>query len=247
MRIRVCKKCGKVFEVPSGKTAYLCDECSKKQKSNSVLRERTCKICGTSFIGYPRSFFCPECSAERKKQQRKKYKGNHAARPLGSVDICENCGKEYIVKSGRQRFCPECAEMAVKENIRLHKREYMAENSEKAKQLKADTRGKRYICPVCGKEFEKHSPQITCSQECEKEYRRIKQNEVDIKRGKRKIPADQRYNSGLPKSGIVGITWHRKNKKWEVVYKRKYIGIYDSLEQAEEALEKYKNGTKNGI
>lgn len=241
MRTRICKNCGKVFEVPTGKEAYLCEKCAKKSKSNSVLRERTCKICGAPFMGYPRSFFCPECSAKRKKQQKKIYNQRKPSRPLGSVDTCEACGKPYIVNSGRQRYCTECAEMKVKENIRAHKREYMAENSEKSKELKAETRGKRYICPICGKEFEKHTSAAACSLDCEKELRRRRQNRADIKRGKRKIPADQRYNSGLPQSGVVGVTYRRQSGKWQAKYKRKYIGLYDTAEQAARAIEEYKN------
>ena len=240
MRTRICKNCRKVFEVPTGKESYLCEECARKSKSNSVLRERICKICGASFTGYPRSFFCPECSAERKKRQKKIYNQRKPSRPLGSVDTCESCGKQYIVNSGRQRYCPECAEMKVKENIRAHKRGYMAENSGKSRELKADTRGKRYICPICGKEFEKHTSAATCSPECEKELKRRRQNRADIKRGKRKIPEDQRYNSGLPKSGVVGVTYHRKSGKWQAKYRQKYIGLYDTVDQAVSAIENYK-------
>ena len=131
--------------------------------------------------------------------------------------------------------------MKVKENIRAHKREYMAENSEKSKELKAETRGKRYICPICGKEFEKHTSAAACSLDCEKELRRRRQNRADIKRGKRKIPADQRYNSGLPKSGVVGVTYHRQSGKWQAKYNRKYIGLYDTAEQAAKAIDDIKN------
>lgn len=245
MRIRACKNCGQLFEVPTGKEAYLCEECARKSKYNSVLRERTCKICGASFTGYPRSFFCPECSAERKKQQKKIYKKRKASRPLGSTDVCENCGKEYIVNSGLQKYCPDCAEKKVKENIRAHKREYMAENIEKSEELKAETRGKRYICPICGKEFEKHTSAATCSPECERELRRRRQNRSDIKRGKRKMPEDQRYDSGLPKSGVVGVTYHRKSGKWQAQHNGKYIGLYDTVEQAVKAIENYKQKGDN--
>ncbi len=246
MRQRMCKNCGKVFNVPTGKEAYLCEECAQKSKSNSVIRERTCKICGASFMGYPRSFFCPDCSAERKKQQKKIYNQRKPSRPLGSMDICVACGKQYIVNSARQRYCPECAKEQVAKNIRAHKREYMAENANKSQALKEDTRGKRYICPICGKEFEKHSTRVTCSPECEKEYRRIKQNKADIRRGRRKIPAEQKYNSGLPRSGVVGVTYHRQSGKWQATYKRKYIGLCDTIEQAAEAIEKYRSKYDTG-
>ena len=117
----------------------------------------------------------------------------------------------------------------------------MAENSEKSKELKAETRGKRYICPICGKEFEKHTSAAACSLNCEKELRRRRQNRADIKRGKRKLPADQRYISGLPKSGVVGVTYHRQSGKWQSKYKGKYIGLYDTIEQAAKVIEEYKN------
>lgn len=240
MRKRICKNCGKAFEVPTGKTAYLCEECAKKLKSSGVLRGRTCKMCGASFMGYPRSFFCPDCNEKRKKQQKKIYNQRKPSRPLGSADTCEACGKSYIVNSGRQRYCPECAKEQVNQNIRAHKRVYSAQNRGKERDLKKDTRGKRYICVICGKEFEKHTNNVTCSPECQKEYARRKQNEADIKRGKRKIPADQRYNSGLPKSGIVGVTYHRQSRKWQAFYRRKYLGLYDTVEQAAKAIQEEK-------
>lgn len=249
MRVRKCKNCDKVFEVQTGKGVYLCEDCARISRSNSVLRERICKICGAPFMGYPRSFFCPECSAERKKQQKKIYNQRKPARPLGSTDICEACGKPYIVNSGRQRYCPECAKEQVDKNIREYKREYMAKNADKSRKLKADTRGKRYICPICGREFEKHTPTVTCSPECERELRRRNQNRADIRRGKRKLPADQRYCSGLPRSGVVGVTWNRKLGKWQANCERKYIGLYETVDQAAEAIENFKgdNNAQKGL
>lgn len=226
--------------MPTRSEAYLCPECATETKRKSVILERICKNCGATFLGYPRSFFCPSCSVERKKQQKKIYKQRKPTRPLGSMDVCEVCGKQYIVNSGRQRYCPECAKEQVNKNIRAHKREYMAENIEKSEELKAETRGKRYICPICGKEFEKHTSAATCSPECERELRRRRQNRSDIKRGKRKISEDQRYSSGLPKSGVAGVTWNRKRGKWQANYKRKYIGLYETVDQAVEAIENHK-------
>ena len=95
---------------------------------------------------------------------------------------------------------------------------------------------------ICGKEFQKSTSRVTCSEECEKELLRLWQNKADIKRGKRKLPAGERYESTLPKSGVPGITW-RKNGKWQATYKGKYIGVYGNLEDAKKAhipYEKYK-------
>lgn len=241
MRTKICKNCGKIFDVPTGRDMHLCQECAKKAKRESVLRERTCKRCSITFVGYPRSLYCPECRDIERKEAKKRYRENGTKRPIGSIDQCESCGNSYIVNSGRQRYCPDCAEKQVAQNILKHKRQYMSDNSSRNQKLKAEVRGKRYICPICKKEFEKHSTEVTCSPECKKEYRRIKQNEADIRRGKRKMPADQRYESGLPKSGVVGVTWHRQSGKWQASYKRKYIGLYSTVEDAVKEIEKIRN------
>lgn len=241
MRTRKCKNCGKIFEVPTGSERYLCDECAKKSKRDSVLRERECRMCGTSFLGYPRSFFCPKCRAEREKEQRKKRRIRHKSmRPLGSTDFCESCGQPYTVKSGNQRYCPDCSREAISENIRAHKRKYMQENKEGFQAIKRDTLGKRYICVVCGKEFKKHTAEVTCSEACRKEHIRRRQNEMYIRQGKRKNPADAHYDSGLPKSGVVGVTWHRSNNKWQAKYKGKYIGLYHTVDEAAKAIENFR-------
>lgn len=141
------------------------------------------------------------------------------------------------MRGPRQRYCKECAKTVVNEHVKAHKRDYMAEteNVEKSKKLKAETLGKRYVCPICGREFEKHTSTDTCSPECAKEMSRRTQNRADIKRGRRKLPEDQRYESGLPKSGIVGVTYHRQSGKWHLQVKGKYIGVYDTIDQAKDA------------
>ena len=32
-----------------------------------------------------------------------------AMRKIGGTDVCEKCGKEYTIKSGRQKCCQECS------------------------------------------------------------------------------------------------------------------------------------------
>lgn len=115
----------------------------------------------------------------------------------------------------------------------------MSDYREKHADLLKEHRGKRYICQVCGKEFEKHDARVTCSDECDRELRRRRQNQADINRGKRKLAADQRYENGLPKSGITGITWHRTLQKWQAAYKGKYIGVFSTLDQAVQAQQEF--------
>lgn len=73
-----------------------------------AIYERICRTCGRNFKGGPRAWYCPECREERKKERAAKYRKGKPKRPLGSKDFCQNCGKEYTVESGLQKYCPEC-------------------------------------------------------------------------------------------------------------------------------------------
>lgn len=242
MRLKKCKNCGDIFEAQSS-DVYMCPSCATEIKRESVVRARICRECGTSFLGGPRAWYCPECRAERKKMQRKSRK-NKTVRPLGSIDICQNCGEKYIVKSGRQIYCPDCADDVVREKVNAHKRQYMQDNKEKFAPHKAEMRSNGWVCVVCGKTFDKDTPTVTCSEECAKQLKKINQDNADIKRGKRKMPAGISYESGLPKSGVVGITFHRVTGKWQVTHNRKYIGVFSNLEDAKEALNRCKEAEK---
>lgn len=74
----------------------------------AIYDNRICCVCGRTFSGGPRSWYCPECREDRRREREKKYRSGPAKRPLGSYDICENCGEQYIVASGLQKYCPAC-------------------------------------------------------------------------------------------------------------------------------------------
>lgn len=122
------------------------------------LKPRTCKECGSTFNGGPRAWYCPQCRAERKEKQQKEYqerkrRGN--TRVIGNEYPCEICGTMYVLSSGLQRFCAECAEKHLKkidneqsrqwnkshpEQMAVHKRNEKEKNKkmkEKVKQTKA--------------------------------------------------------------------------------------------------------------
>lgn len=84
---------------------------------SNVVRPRICRQCGATFDGGPRAWYCPACRELRKREALTKYrkKGRKADRPLGSVDKCVRCGAEYVVKSARQKYCPDCAYEGVRE------------------------------------------------------------------------------------------------------------------------------------
>jgi len=91
-----------------------------------VVKKRICRQCGKEFQGGPRAWYCPDCRAIRQREAHIRFqrKGKVADRPLGSVDRCLRCGKEYIVNSSRQKYCPKCALDAVREADRLSSRKW---------------------------------------------------------------------------------------------------------------------------
>lgn len=77
----------------------------------AVYHDRVCRTCGRQFSGGPRSWYCPECREDRRRERNRKYSHKPAKRPIGSTDICKNCGAKYTVCSGLQKYCPDCQEM----------------------------------------------------------------------------------------------------------------------------------------
>lgn len=188
MRLKRCKTCGKDFQTDK-EGAYMCPECALQSRRKSVYRERVCVDCGASFMGYPRSKRCPTCAAQAKRDQGGKRRKQGTIRPLGSVDICENCGAEYIVNSGRQRYCKQCAKTVVAQTIRRHKAAYNREHSAAQRIHKQEMRTENKVCVICGKAFGKRGVSVTCSEKCANRLKQIRQAKADIKRGKRKDPA----------------------------------------------------------
>ena len=180
--IRACAVCGKPFN-NSGDNHY-CPECAKKKKVESVLKTRTCIDCGVEFLGGPRAKRCHECAriarAERNREYRQK---GGASRPIGSIDKCTICGEEYIVNSGRQKYCSEkCKEIGVKEWQKEHKKGYNKASGQDQKKIER-RRNVVKICKYCGKYFSSSSSTNMCSDYCRKKQLQISYCNADIKRG----------------------------------------------------------------
>ena len=188
MRLKRCKRCGRDFWAPKTWN-YLCPECGSAAKQETVMRPRTCRQCGAVFQGGPRAWYCPECRTERKRaQDRENKRTGKPARPIGSMDLCVRCGKEYTVNSGRQMYCPDCAKIVVREKERTRKKEYWAERKEQYADYKRAAADDSKVCVVCGKTFSARGPSVTCSEECARAHKSAQQLAADIKRGKRKPP-----------------------------------------------------------
>lgn len=135
---------------------------------------RTCKICGASFAGGPRAFYCPTCRIEimRERSRVSKQKERRGlTRQIGSIDLCVRCGKQYTVNSGIQKYCPDCKYEAIAEIDRKHGLEYYYDNKDIINPKRYEKRKvKEKQCRICGKLFDPGgTPKVTCSAKCKKE------------------------------------------------------------------------------
>jgi rubrerythrin len=132
------------------------------------LYDKICKQCGTGFKGGPRATYCPICRDIRAKEASAKYrnKGRKADRPLGSIDKCKICGKEYVVKSARQMYCPDCAIEQYKKVDQKQGLEYYEKEKDNINLYRTMTRYTERVCKVCGKPFKTKTKKLTCSVEC---------------------------------------------------------------------------------
>lgn len=231
---RKCKGCGVEF-TPRSDDQFLCAECAKKTLSESIHRRVKCRACGKEFDGFVRSFYCPECSAERRRERDAKYQREGPQRKIGSIDYCEACGKQYVVNSGRQRYCPECREAAVKENISRAKTDWYFNRGGKEQHAESRERLKKEanVCPICGKTYTpQKSSRNYCSEECAKIARETGNT---VKRNR--PPCDKA--SARSKTGVRGVHWSEREQRYiaKITYDKKTqcLGLFRTLEEAAKA------------
>ncbi len=177
---RVCQECGIPF-YGSG-DHYYCPACARVKKLDTVVKIRTCQECDVEFYGGPRAKRCPNCAYKARQGTSRRHKKDGTKRPLGSVDNCQWCGTEYVVTSGRQRYCPKCKHEAVLAWQREHKRGYCKASGQDVK--KKDRRRKtQKICVYCLQTFTSTKPTNVCSDYCRSEQVKLTQCAADIRRG----------------------------------------------------------------
>lgn len=194
MRIKRCITCGKVFFTNRTEQAK-CGECLAAVKS-TTLRTRTCRTCGASFLGGPRATYCPTCREKRRVDREKKYRISGFSRHLGDIDNCVICGGEYVIQSGRQKYCPRCAPEAIREIDRAQSNRWNAEHDYSAKRREKPRSGVK-VCVVCGREMIPGTPAVTCSPECATAHRKEAQHRADAKRRGGKNQGQQNQKEDL--------------------------------------------------
>lgn len=179
---KVCQVCGKPFY--GGNDNFYCPNCARDKKLDTVVKIRICQDCGVEFFGGPRAKRCPGCAYKAQQETNRRHKKRGTMRPLGSMDKCAVCGKEYTVVSGRQKYCSKiCQRKSILEWQKQHKKNYHKISGQNIKkQARRDTVKK--ICVYCLKPFESSTPTNLCSDYCRTEQKKLLQCRADVKRGK---------------------------------------------------------------
>lgn len=150
----------------------------KERPKSPVYTERACQDCGIVMLLHIKSKRCPDCQRKAnltadRECKRREYRGQ--TRKIGSIDLCQHCGKPYTVNGGLQRYCKSCASWIWKDNDRETSRQVAAEKlsdadyraARNAKRRDAEFAQAVRTCAVCGNQFKPlHGAQKVCSPEC---------------------------------------------------------------------------------
>ena len=118
----ICQNCGLEYIVKRGNQKY-CPDCTLEMRREysrlyfgmhkhdenyrkRMLSHKICAVCGEIFKQrhIKQNTCCTECRRIYNNLQARKKN----AREIGSIDICQNCGQEYKVKGGIQKYCENC-------------------------------------------------------------------------------------------------------------------------------------------
>lgn len=173
-------------------------------KKARLYREKACIDCGLVVRMHIKSKRCSACQADadrRNDREHKQAKARGHTRLIGSMDICQKCGKPYKVEGGRQRYCKDCAPEAVLANVReAAKQRYTITYA--TPESKAIRQEKRHVewqvermCKQCGNKFIPIYPrQVCCCPACQELRAQAITAASDLKRRPKrleKIKADR--------------------------------------------------------
>ena len=189
--IRGCVHCGKDFSAIGQHSGRYCSAACKeetarvreelRQRHRHPVQEKSCTVCGSSFMGYKNSSLDCYCSSEctkkgRRARQNIEYHRRHpSARKQGQKTPCVVCGTEFILTNGKQNTCS--AACRKKRNLATGKASYRLRHPAQER-----------TCVVCDTSFYsetgkgKGAPSITCSLACKVEQQlRYKRDNYRLK------------------------------------------------------------------
>lgn len=165
----VCQCCGKEFTADHYRRT--CSRSCAAILSAPHTLTHVCKTCGGEFVGGPRAIYCPSCRASRTASTNAAYRRSGTNRHIGSIDLCDRCGKPYTVSGGLQRFCPVCGKVNLSALNRdgakawrdANKDRYQSAKAAYTEDTKAHAKDAPVFCSVCGLPFDRQSAkQRTC-------------------------------------------------------------------------------------
>ena len=140
-----------------------------------MTHEYFCTDCGIPCCGSIASFRCSTCQeiANRETYRRSRERqANGTSRRKNQIYKCQRCGGDYILNSGNQRYCKECAPYAMVENKQEKSMQYREQHREEINAKKRVT-PVEIKCEVCGKSFTvTNKRQRVCSDGCRVIYRK---------------------------------------------------------------------------
>lgn len=164
-----------------------------------------CPDCGREVYAHIKCKRCPECQREanrRHDQEARQRKRAGKTREIGSIDLCQRCGKPYEVEGGMQRYCKDCAPVAWAENDRAASREWNqkayadpAKRQERNALRRQPKPEQERACPECGRLFLPDTKRaVYCSTACADaagkrqtaEYEAAHRQEINARKGEQR-------------------------------------------------------------
>lgn len=179
--IKLCMICGQPFY--GTHYHFYCPSCAEDRKANKPAVTKICKDCGSEFISYHKERRCPKCVERAKQEANMRYLRNGTQRPLGSIDKCELCGKEYIVTSGSKKYCSvQCRRISSLPKQKEYRRTYYR-TSKLAAEYRQRCKTAPKMCLYCLQPFTSDKSTNVCSDYCRSEHKKIVRHKSLMKYG----------------------------------------------------------------
>ena len=217
--VKICPICGKEFENKKHPlTVYCSKKCSDIAKIKKV--ELTCDYCGKKILKAPslikeyiKHYCSNECRYKARKQVDKIYYENNYAYILITKD---NITKKVL-------FDIEDVEKIQQYKWHLHLRK-MDMRYDACTNTQGTNKTRKYI----------NMPRFLLNYKGHLTIDHINRNTLDNRKCNLKIVShyENNLNKGNNTSGCVGVCWNKLQNKWQVSFKNKNLGKFNSFDEA---------------
>ena len=161
-----CLVCGREFV--GTQSAKYCPDCRTERyhARTGTKVEKVCAVCGKKFLGCYGAKYCPDCRQLRREQSmletRKRLKNKTACVIGKTMRRCAYCGKEFVITSPNNKYCPKCRKDARNALRRKSYREHVTQCPEKMARKRKATHYRNRFCAVCGTPITKNTSTSIC-------------------------------------------------------------------------------------